>query len=338
MKKFLKCDPATRLRILAATATIAVFVLMGTFLVSPAFSYVPLLTRANGTANADRWDFSSFPVSFTINTSAGDNIKGSRSAADVLVASFQTWQTAPNTAITISRGPDSSQTTHGFDGVNLVCFVCKADFSKDASTLGVTITTTSDIPGEDTKHGTKSTFAGQILDSDIVFNPDIDFSTSGGSGQDLQTIATHEIGHFFGLDHSGIVRATMFPFAPDVETKLSYDDVAGISRTYPKSASGVPVGSISGTVKFVSGSPVFGAHVFAESTTTAQPYGPTVRKSPIAVLTNPDGTYTITGVPADQYTVTAEPLNGPMDNSNIEGFSSALGKSAVQTTFNTRWH
>jgi hypothetical protein len=338
MRNFLKCDRSTRLRILWAAAAMAVFVGIGILLVSPAFSYVYLLTRSNGMANADHWDLSAFPVSFTINPSVGGNMKGSRAAADVINASFGTWQAAPNTALNVSRGPDSSLTSKGFDGVNLICFVCTADFSKDEKTLAVTITTTADAVGEDTKHGGRSTFAGQIIDADIIFNPAVDFSTGGGSGDDLQTIATHEIGHFFGLDHSGVVRAVMFPFAPDMETTLAYDDVAGISHTYPKSGPDVAVGNINGTIKFVSGSPVFGAHVFAESTTTAQPYGPTVRKSPIAALTNPDGTYSITGVPVDQYTVTAEPLNGPMDNSNIEGFASAFGKSAAQTNFNTRWH
>jgi Matrixin len=338
MKTLFSCDPSPRLRVAWASAFFAAFVLTGLLLVAPAFSYTPLLTRSAGVPNVDRWDFSAFPVSFSINPSTSKNMKGSRSAADVAVASFATWQGAPNTAINVNRGPDTTQTSKGFDGVNLVCFVCTADFSKDASTLAVTITTTSDAPGEDTKHGTKSTFAGQIMDGDIIFNPSVDFSTGGASGQDLQTIATHEVGHFFGLDHSGVVRAVMFPFAPDVETKLAYDDVAGISFIYPKSSPEVGVGKISGTVNLVSGSPVFGAHVFADSTTTAQPYGASVRKSAIATLTNLDGTYTITGVPVDQYVVTAEPLNGPMDNSNIEGFASAYGKSTVQTNFNTRWH
>lgn len=338
MRTFLSCDHPTRLRIMAAAVAIAFVVLCGLSLVAPAFSYVSLLTRSNGAPNQDKWDFSAFPVSFTINPSTGSNTNGNRTAADVLVESFATWQGAPNTAINVSRGPDTLQTSKGFDGVNLVCFICTADFSKDSNTLAVTITTTADAAGEDTKHGTRSTFAGQIMDADIIFNPAVKFSTGGGSGQDLQTIATHEIGHFFGLDHSGVVRATMFSFAPDQETTLSYDDVAGISHIYPKSSPDVGVGNISGTVNFVSGNPVFGAHVFAESTTTTEPYGPSVRKSPIGALTNPDGTYTITGVPVDQYTVTAEPLDGPMDNSNISGFGSAFGTGAVQTNFNTRWH
>jgi hypothetical protein len=338
MSIFSNCDRPTRVRIGWAVALMAVFVGLGILLAAPAFSFVPLYTRSGGTANPDRWDFSAFPVSFTINTNTNSNITGNRSAADAITASFATWQGAPNTALNVSRGPDTTQTSKGFDGVNLICFVCTADFSKDANTLAVTITTTSDVVGEDTKHGTRSTFPGQIMDADIIFNPAVTFSTGGGSGQDLQTIATHEIGHFFGLDHSGVVRAMMFPFAPAVETRLAYDDVAGISHIYPKSSQDVAVGTISCTVKFVSGSPVFGAHVFADSNTTAQPYGGTVRKSPIAALTKPDGTYSITGVPVDQYTVTAEPLNGPMDNSNLEGFASAFGQSSVQTNFNTRWH
>jgi hypothetical protein len=332
-------DKHTRARLTLATTAIGVMILLGALLVAPAFSYVLMYTRtASGSAQPDHWDFSSFAVTYSINPSSNGEISGSQIPADVVNAAFSTWIGAPNTAVAASRGADSSLTKSGYDGVNLICFVCSGDFSQDASTLAVTITTVADAPGEDTKHGGTSKFAGQILDADILFNPTVQFSTGGASGQDLQTIATHEVGHFFGLDHSGVVRSIMFPFAPDLQTTLSYDDVAGMSSIYPKSTVDVPVGSISGRIMTAGGTPVFGAHVFAESTTTNVPFPETVRKSPIAALTGPDGTYTIGGVPVDSYTVTAEPLDDPMTNGDISGFASAFGKGAVQTNFNTRWH
>ena len=166
-------------------------------------------------------------------------------------------------------------------------------------------------------------------------NPSTQFDTGGGTGQNLQTVATHEIGHFFGLDHSAVVRAVMFPFAPDILTTLSYDDVAGISSLYPQGTPDVATGSISGKVR-LSGSSVFGAHVFANSTTSALPFA-NVRKTPIGTLTLTDGSYTIRGVPPDSYLVVAEPLDLPVTDSDVS-WASEFNQAKVQTNFTTRWH
>jgi hypothetical protein len=130
----------------------------------------------------------------------------------------------------------------------------------------------------------------------------------------------------------------MFPFAPSQMTTLSYDDVAGISTLYPAGSPVVPTTSISGTVR-LNNAAVFGAHVFADSQTAADPFsGFNIRKTPIGTLTLPDGTYSIQGVPADLYRITAEPLDLPEQNGDVTGYSSAYGQSAVQTNFTTRWH
>jgi hypothetical protein len=55
------------------------------------------------------------------------------------------------------------------------------------------------------------------------------------------------------------------------------------------------------------------------------------------MLTFPDGTYLITGLPPDSYVVIAEPLDGPVTDSNVD-WASAWGKTAVQSNFTTRWH
>lgn len=306
----------------------------------PASSHLAEYVRPSGSSSPQpsRWNLSAFPVTWSLNPQTGGNIQGSRSVADVIQASFNTWTAAPNTALSVSRAGDSHLTASAADGVNLICFVCNGDFSKEPETLAVTVTTTADAAGESDFHGGTSSFAGQIMDADILFNPSTSFSTSGNAGQDLQTIATHEIGHFLGLDHSAVVRAVMFPFAPPVEQTLSYDDLAGISALYPKGSPDVPTGTVSGTVT-LNGSPVFGAHVYVNSETANEPFASFgVRKSPIGTLSFPDGTYSITGVPADSYTVIAEPLNGPVGNSDVSDFAPAFGQSTVQTNFNARWH
>lgn len=293
---------------------------------------------SGGPPQPSRWDRSAFAVTWNLNPQAGSNVQGSRAVADVIQASFNTWKAAPNAAIPIARGANTTIRSAAFDGVNLICFVCTGDFSREAETLAVTITTTADAPGQSNKHGGVSTFVGQIMDADVLFNPSTPYSTGGVGGQDLQTVATHELGHFFGLDHSGVVRATMFPFAPAVEQTLSYDDVAGISALYPKASPDVPTAAVTGTVR-LNGSPVFGAHVFVDSETANEPFAAFgIRKSPVGTLTLPDGTYRITGVPPDSYTVVAEPLDGPVTNSDVSDYPPAFGRGAVQTNFTTRWH
>jgi matrixin/carboxypeptidase family protein len=320
----------------------------------PAFSYLPELT-GTGSPQNNHWDFSAFQVQWNLNTTTtGAKIVGTRTVQQVIQASFATWIAAPNASLQVTQGANSTVTDENASpsNVNLICFICTgAGFTAKDGTLAVTITTTADTVGQADGHGGNAQFVGQIIKSDIIFNPNpsgLCFITSssakcsaaGDTAQDLQTVATHEIGHFFGLDHSGVVRSMMYPFAPDVETTLSWDDVAGLSLLYPKTPADVSTGSIKGTITNASGAGVFGAHVFANSTTTANPYVsfPSIRKSPIGTLTVSDGSYTITGVPPDSYQVIAEPLDLPVTDSDVSGYAAAFNRAAVQIGFATRWH
>jgi hypothetical protein len=308
------------------------------FAVRPALSWLPQFTGSS--SNVDRWDFSAFPVAWNLNPATGSNLSGNRDVHSVIASSFATWVGAPNAALAVGEGARSNigSEVQSPSNVNLICFVCvDADFTKDNSTLAVTITTTADRAGESDGHGGTSRFPGQILKADIIFNPNVQYSTGGANGTDLQTVATHEIGHFLGLDHSAVVRAIMFPFASGVTT-LGYDDVAAISTVYPGQTQSFAPTSISGRVAFANGQGVFGAHVFAESTTASQPIGGNIRKTPVATVTIPDGSYTIKGLPADIYTVTAEPLDDPVTKADIDSYPSAFGQSTLQTNFTTRWH
>jgi hypothetical protein len=118
---------------------------------------------------------------------------------------------------------------------------------------------------------------------------------------------------------------------------LSWDDVAGASLLYSKSAADVATGAISGTISTTGA--VFGAHVFANSTDSNNPFGafPAIRKTPIGVLTDTSGNYTVTGLPPGDYDVIAEPLDGPVHDSNVN-WAQDFGLGAVQTNFTTRFH
>jgi hypothetical protein len=263
--------------------------------------------------------------------------------------SFATWTGAPNATLPVTQGANTSvncescaQNTSTI--INLICFTCSdTDFTKDDQTLAVTLFRYVTGSGQSDGHGGTTRFAGQMIKADILFNPSTSFTTNSAAGTgdpvDLQTVATHEIGHFFGLDHSAVTNSVMFPFAANQRLLLAYDDVAAISTVYPKSTPDVQTGKISGTVRFAStGAGVFGAHVFADSVTSATPFSSAIRKGPIGTLTAPDGTYTITGLPQDSYTITAEPLDGPVTEADVSDYPGVFGQSAVQTNFTTRQH
>lgn len=310
-------------------------------LVVPAHSYLPMGTGSGATFTDSTW---AQPPAWVINpTVSGANIAGTPAdVTNIMQSSFATWMGAPDTHVVATFAGTSTATGPQINE-NLVCFTCGGvDFSQDG-TLAITLTS---FDG-----------SGNIINANILFNPNastgavsgqpICFTTgdtnstcptSGSVQEDLRTVATHEVGHFFGLDHSAIVDAIMFPFAPPFLQTLSYDDVAAISLLYPDPNPAVPTGSISGKVT-LNNTGVFGAHVFADSTTASNPFSgfALIRKTPIGALTFPDGSYLITGLPPDTYVVTAEPLDGPVNDPNVS-WALEWGQPAVQTNFTTRWH
>lgn len=319
----------------------------------PARSYLTEGTGSGNTFTPSAWPASALPLQWSINPTRSSAIVGNTAVTPVMTNSFSTWTNAPNASVSVGTPATSTINNDQVPaGVNLVCFVCTGpslNFSNTDGTLALTVTS--------------SNSSGQITQGDIFFNPSpgitgqpICFVTDGvpfGSNpctvtnpvttpQDLQTIATHEIGHFFGMDHSAIVSAVMYPFAPTQLTTLSYDDVAAISFLYPKATPDVATGTISGAVTN-HGAGVFGAHVFANSNTTADPFAALpsnfspIRKTPIGTLSFPNGNYQITGLPPDSYVVIAEPLDGPVTDSNVD-WAGNWGQSAVQSNFTTRWH
>jgi hypothetical protein len=298
----------------------------------PAHSYLPQGSAAGGVFLPEIWGTVPVPIEISTNTT-GAKLLGNTSFLTVIQNSLATWNQAPNFQSPL--GSPTTSTTQVPDGSNLICFCTSGVvFNQNDGTLALTVTTTS---------------GSIILGASIFFNPNptgVCFATDNSVSscangtdfvQDLQTVATHEIGHFIGLDHSAVVRATMYPFAPALETQLSWDDVAGASLLYPKAAADVGTGAISGTISMTGA--VFGAHVFANSNDSNNPFGafPAIRKSPIGILSDTSGNYTITGLPPGDYDVFAEPLDGPVQDSNVN-WALDFGLGSVETDFTTGFH
>src|SRR5579864_262254 len=81
-------------------------------------SYLAQYSAAGGSVAPAHWDFSQFPVQWSLNPTIGSNVSGAATPDSVVAASFSTWVAAPNTAISLSRGADNQLSSPAFDGVN----------------------------------------------------------------------------------------------------------------------------------------------------------------------------------------------------------------------------
>lgn len=151
---------------------------------------------------------------------------------------------------------------------------------------------------------------GTVSDADVLFNgKGFQFTTQGGPGGfDVQDVATHELGHLLGLDHSGVAGATMYPYVdPSVilHRSLSRDDVRGLRDAYPDG----DFAQVSGRVRRVSGGAgVAGAWVSARDATG---------RLAGSALADSSGNYILYGLDAGEYTIYARPLDEPVSSANL---------------------
>lgn len=155
----------------------------------------------------------------------------------------------------------------------------------------------------------------EILEADVVLN-DLHYTFTAGTGDTsgpgsgrvsggvgsqvyLENVLTHELGHAYGLSHSGGLQSTMlYMEAPD-QAHLSCDDMAGVRRLYGNAATPA-MGSINGRIVRENGTGIFGVQVVAISNDR----GVALASS----LTDPAGNYTISGLEPGTYHLMAEPF------------------------------
>jgi hypothetical protein len=267
-----------------------------------AFAYLKFGFEVNGQQVTLKWNQT--PVRYFVNNRDVNGV----TAADfqgAVAQAFATWQSVPTASITYQFGGFTSSIPGDDDGVSTLGFL-------NEPALDRVLASTSFLVDNAT---------GAILESDIFFNSAFTWSVAANGEAakwDVQTIATHEIGHFSGLGHSAIgatqlmngtrrvlsTGAVMFPIAlgtGDISGRiLDPDDIAGISDIYPDDDFNARTGSISGQVT-KNGRGVFGAHVVAFDIGNGDQ---------IANFTlTPDGRFSIAGLRPGPQVVRIEPLD-----------------------------
>lgn len=254
-----------------------------------------------------RWE--AMPVAYAINYEGSAQIPND-SEFMALESAFRTWENAPDAEVSFDY-LGLTFTGLGADGLNTITFAEEPGLL-GSSTIAATLNYYT-MSGEDVV----------IAESDIVFNPTLDFSTSAEFKTfDIESVAIHEIGHMLGLGHSPIVSSLMSPFGTRGAVHrraLAVDDRMGIREIYPSTPTEttLPTGSVTGRITR-NGSSVFAAHVVAldnEGTSFA------------SVLSAKDGTFTFNFLPVGTYTFYAEPLRGTVTPANLSAYFSSANTS-----------
>ena len=292
-------------------------------------------------------------------------------------SSFDVWTSVGTSLTPTSLGNLTQVSTQNAcsisDGLNSICFN-QASGSFSSGVLAFTIVNSWDEVGiQAVPNHPLTSFIAEIVDADIYFRPldsaNFTFATreafaANPNSFDLESVLTHELGHFFGFSHSAVMRAMMYPYASRgivtgtarctpgtvCDTPLADDDRAGLRVLYPNAADTTNVGSISGYVlpanpltltglpapspgRSVTG--IFGAHVVAVDAATGAVVAGTLGGwscNPSSLPTQFDGFYKIEGLPVGRsYKLFVEPLDGPTDSTNI---ANAINDLCSQVTLN----
>jgi hypothetical protein len=186
----------------------------------------------------------------------------------------------------------------------------------------------------------------------------------GQGAYDLESLLTHELGHWMGLDHSAVIRAMMFPFAPPPgqflgnrpdgsvpDGPLADDDRTGIRAQYPDPNDTLNVGAIRGRIipanpfalaTFAAPSPgvpvtgMVGAHVVAVDSDTGSVIAGTLAGWSCDAANPPtqfDGSFDLERLPVGHiYNLYAEPLVGLELPGDFSDVFRGLCSSSVEPT------
>ena len=302
-----------------------------------AFGYI-VLTITSGTQTIQAVRADGAGTQFYLNSQVVAGVLSSLSGTTVITAgsnpavaveaAMASWNGVSNSSIHFNtlqttaagRNPTDCQNVislaSGSADLSILGYASPGSPGLVAVTLNTVITSAGSFCGS-----TTALAAGTIFDSDILLNPYFTFSTdSTANTKDIQAVLTHELGHALGMNHSGLLGTTMFPFTAKSQRHLGDDEKAFAAASYPLGAK--TLGTLSGTVT-IGANPI----QFGLVTLIDQNAGRT-----LGALTDVNGNYSVQA-PSGSYIVYAEPFNSFVGPGNIYELSSSTGTlNASQVT------
>ncbi len=279
---------------------------------SNAYVLIPL-----SSGNQVRWNLAtnggvvqSGRVVYNLNPAGSDNVPFNQ-VESAITSSFQSWEDLPDSALAFTRGPNSTVKGTGADATYQIFWAestADVGYADLSGALGITFVAFRN--------------SGELVDASMILNGvDFTWATDGRSDAlDIAEVMTHEIGHSFGLTHSGVANATMFPRTGAGVTRgrtLSSDDALAVAAIYPVGDLAGRTGVLRGTIRDSGGATIFGAHVVASDANG---------NVAASALSQPDGSYRIPGLPPGGYIVFVEPIDE-------DGGSAFYGKADLNSFY-----
>ncbi len=279
-------------------------------------AYLKLGYRVGGESLPLAWK--QFPVRYFVTERGVPGVDPDQ-LRDAIGRAFETWREVPGAGASFDFVGFTSASPFEDDGMNVLGFEDRPELER---VLGATTYLVDTVTGD-------------ILESDIFFNSAFAWSVAPGGEpgrEDVQSIATHEIGHLLGLGHSALGEtelrpdgtrrviasgSVMFPIAFSAGSiqgrALQADDIAGVSDIYGAAGFRTDTGSVSGRVT-LNGQGVFGAHVVAFDLQRGTLVG--------NFTLDADGSFVIAGLQPGPHVLRVEPL----DDADLESFFDDPGR------------